>query len=136
MYKWRPTSNFSLMCNHVVKCDKIRYVRSRFWLELLTVSHEKLIKIVLEVQQCSSRCLGPNYININKSQKTLSCMIFNNYQSPSLYRWPNWPLKTCPNSHHLQGALKFATQISTLLNFRFLIGKASAIITLILPDMT
>ena len=25
------------------------------------------------------------------------------FQSPSLYRWPNWPLKTCPNLHHSQG---------------------------------
>ena len=33
-----------------------------------------------------------------------------------LNTWPNLPLKTCPNSHHSQGALKFATQISPLLN--------------------
>ena len=28
------------------------------------------------------------------------------FQSPSLYRWPNWPLKTCPNSHHSQRGLE------------------------------
>ena len=39
------------------------------------------------------------------------------FQSPSLYRWPNSPFKTCPNLHHSQGALKFATQISPLLNY-------------------
>ena len=38
-----------------------------------------------------------------------------------------WPwlaqlaIKTCPNSHHLQGALKFATQISPLPNFHLLL---------------
>ena len=38
------------------------------------------------------------------------------FQSASLYRWPNWPLKTCPNLLHSQGALKFATQVSPLFN--------------------
>ena len=33
----------------------------------------------------------------------------------------NWPLKTCPNLHHLQGALKFATKISPLLNYEMLL---------------
>ena len=41
-------------------------------------------------------------------------------QSPSLYRWPNWPLKACPNSLYSLGALKFATQILPLLNYYYL----------------
>ena len=43
-----------------------------------------------------------------------------NFQlSPSLYRWPHWRLKTCPNSHHLQGGLEicrinFTSTIKTI----------------------
>ena len=33
------------------------------------------------------------------------------------YIWPNWPLKTCPNSHYLQGVLEICHQISPLLNY-------------------
>ena len=50
------------------------------------------------------------------TEKILTLAISAVFQSPSLYRWLNWPLKTVPKSHHSQGALKFATQNLYLIN--------------------
>ena len=75
------------------------------------VTCEILVKFIL------SPCKLSQYQSLLKSGTT-------NFHSP-VYWVPLgvcnsvtlWPLKTSSNQHHLQGALKFAAQISPLLNF-------------------
>ena len=57
---------------------------------------------------CPSPNSKPNPHPTYMERHYMILLLLANFQlfSPSLYRWPNWPLKTSPNSHHLQGGLK------------------------------